>query len=137
LLTIGWFSTGRDEAARQLLQVVYRKIQSGDIKGKIVFTFSNREPGKDRDSDLFFELVRSYKIPLICFSSQKFSNSSGITLKAESEKLRAWRLEYDRQVMERLDGFRPDLCVLAGYMLIVGEEMCRRFPADLKAAGRK
>lgn len=127
MLTIGWFSTGRDEAARQLLQVVYQKIQSGDIKGRIVFTFSNREPGEDRDSDLFFELVRSYEIPLICFSSQKFKDSSGITGKAEGEKLRGWRLEYDRQVMKRLDDFHPDLCVLAGYMLIVGEEVCHRY----------
>jgi phosphoribosylglycinamide formyltransferase-1 len=126
-LTIGWFSTGRDEAARQLLQVVYQKIQSGEINGKIVFVFSNREPGEDRDSDLFFELVRSYEIPLIYFSSQKFKDSSGITGKMEDKKLHAWRLEYDRQVMRRLDGFNPDLCVLAGYMLIVREEMCRRY----------
>jgi phosphoribosylglycinamide formyltransferase 1 len=123
LLTIGWFSTGRDEAARQLLQVVYQKIQSGEINCQIVFIFSNREPGEDRDSDLFFELVRSYKIPLICFSSQKFKELPGITGKA----LHRWRLEYDREVMKRLDGFGPDLCVLAGYMLIVGEKMCRRY----------
>jgi len=123
LLTIGWFSTGRDEAARQLLQVVYQKIRSGDIKGKIVFTFSNREPGEDEESDLFFELVRSYKIPLICFSSQKFKDLPDITSKALPE----WRLEYDHEVMKRLGGFHPDLCVLAGYMLIVGKEMCRRY----------
>ena len=29
--------------------------------------------------------------------------------------------------MNRLQGFHPDLCVLAGYMLIVGEEMCQRY----------
>jgi len=123
LLTIGWFSTGRDEAARQLLQVVYQGIQSGDIKSRIVFTFSNREPGEDKESDLFFELVRSYKITLICFSSQKFKDSRGITGKA----LREWRLKYDREVIQRLDDFHPDLCVLAGYMLIVGKEMCHRY----------
>jgi folate-dependent phosphoribosylglycinamide formyltransferase PurN len=127
LLTIGWFSTGRDEAARQLLQVVYQGIQSGDIKGKIVFTFSNREPCEDKESDLFFELVLSYKITLICFSSQKFKDSSGITGKAAGKALREWRLKYDREVMKRLDGFHPDLCVLAGYMLIVGKEMCHRY----------
>jgi len=127
LLTIGWFSTGRDEAARQLLQVVYQKIQEGDIEGEIAFIFSNRESGEDKESDLFFNLVRSYNIPLICFSSQKFKGLSGITAVTDSEKLRRWRLEYDRQVMKRLHGFQPDLCVLAGYMLIVGEEMCRRY----------
>lgn len=29
--------------------------------------------------------------------------------------------------MRRIEAFQPDLCVLAGYMLIVGEEMCRRY----------
>ena len=127
MLTIGWFSTGRDEAARQLLQVVYHKIQSGEIDCQIDFIFSNREPGEDRESDSFFELVRSYKIPLICFSSQKFKDLKGITGEVEGNKLHGWRLEYDRQVMERLAACHPDLCVLAGYMLIVGEEMCRRY----------
>jgi phosphoribosylglycinamide formyltransferase-1 len=127
LLTIGWFSTGRDEAARQLLQVVYQKIEIGEIEGKIDFVFSNREPGEAKESDLFFELVRNYRIPLICFSSNKFKESKDITGKAEGDTLPEWRLEYDREVMKRLEGFRPDLCVLAGYMLIVGEEMCRRY----------
>jgi len=127
VLTIGWFSTGRDEAARQLLQVVYQKIITGEVEGKIAFVFSNREPGEAKDSDLFFELVQSYCIPLICFSSDKFKSSQDIRGKADGEALPKWRLEYDREVMKRLDGFRPDLCVLAGYMLIVGEEMCRRY----------
>ena len=123
MLTIGWFSTGRDEAARQLLQVVYQKISTGDIKGKIDFVFSNREPEEAEESDLFFELVRSYRIPLICFSSSKFKDSPDI----KGEKSPEWRLRYDREVMKRLDGFSPDLSVLAGYMLIVGDEMCHRY----------
>ena len=127
MLTIGWFSTGRDEAARQLLQVVQQKINTGEIEGEITFVFSNREPGEAGESDLFFELVRSYRIPLICLSSDKFKKSRGITSKAVGGTLPEWRLEYDREVMKRLEGFRPDLCVLAGYMLIVGEEMCRRY----------
>jgi len=127
LLTIGWFSTGRDEAARQLLQVVYQKISTGEIAGKIDFVFSNRETGEAKESDLFFELVRSYNISLICFSFNKFKESKDITGRAEGDILPEWRLEYDREVMKRLEGFRPDLCVLAGYMLIVGEEMCRRY----------
>ena len=127
MLTIGWFSTGRDEAARQLLQVVYQKINNGEIEGNIVFVFSNREPGEAKESDLFFELVQGYRIPLICFSSNKFKDLQDIRGKTDGETLPKWRLEYDREVMKRLNGFNPDLCVLAGYMLIVGEEMCRRY----------
>jgi folate-dependent phosphoribosylglycinamide formyltransferase PurN len=126
-LTIGWFSTGRDEAARQLLQVVYHNIQTGDIDGKIAFAFSNRDPGEAKQSDLFFDLVRSYDIPLICFSSDKFKATQNVMGKTDGATLPRWRLEYDREVMKKLQGFKQDLCVLAGYMLIVGKDMCQRY----------
>lgn len=127
MLTIGWFSTGRDEAARQLLQVAYQKVSTGEIKGKIAFVFSNRELGEAKESDLFLELVQDYRIPLICFSYNKFKESRDISGKIDGETLPKWRFDYDREVMKRLNGFSPDLCVLAGYMLIVGEEMCHRY----------
>jgi phosphoribosylglycinamide formyltransferase-1 len=127
LLTIGWFSTGKDEAARQLLQVVYEKIQSGEIKGSIAFVFSNRESGEAKESDLFFELVNSYHIPLVCLSSSKFEATQRVAASSKDGKLPKWRLEYDRKVMTRLQDFTVDLCVLAGYMLIVGAEMCYKY----------
>jgi len=40
---IGWFSTGRDEAARDLLEVVASHIEKGTIPGKVSLVFSNRE----------------------------------------------------------------------------------------------
>jgi phosphoribosylglycinamide formyltransferase-1 len=118
LLNIGWFSTGRDKAARQLLQAVQDKIHSGEINGEISFVFSNRETGETKESDLFFELVQSYNIPLVCFSHKK--------LKA-SGKEKDWRIKYDREANKRIEPFAPDLCVLAGYMLIVGEELCQKY----------
>jgi phosphoribosylglycinamide formyltransferase-1 len=113
---LGWFSTGRDKAARDLLTVVQRSIALGEIKAEIAFVFCNREPGEATESDLFLKLVESYGLPLVSFSYRQFKADKG-----------AERLEYDREVMKRLQGFRPDLCVLAGYMLIVGEEMCNRY----------
>ncbi|MCD6299749.1 MAG: phosphoglycerate transporter [Dehalococcoidales bacterium] len=127
LYKIGWFSTGRDEAARDLLQVVSNSIKQGEIKAEIAFVFSNREPGEAKESDLFLELARSYHIPLICSSYHKFKAGQGISITDEAGALPQWRLDYDREVMNRLQGFRPDLCVLAGYMLIVGKEMCQRY----------
>ena len=114
---LGWFSTGRDKAARDLLTIVQRSIALGETRAEIAFVFCNREPGEARESDLFLKLVKSYALPLVCFSSQRFKANKGT----------GWRLEYDREVMKRLQGFNPDLCVLAGYMLIVGEEMCQRY----------
>jgi phosphoribosylglycinamide formyltransferase-1 len=124
LLNIGWFSTGRDEAARQLLQAVQGKIRSGDINGRINFVFSNREPGEAKESDLFFELVRSYNIPLVCLSHKKFKTAKeGEDLGIKEE----WRIKYDREVDKKIESFAPDLCVLAGYMRIVGEELCQKY----------
>ena len=60
LLNIGWFSTGRDEAARQLLQAVQDKLHSGKINDEISFVFSNREPGEAKESDLFYINGRAF-----------------------------------------------------------------------------
>ena len=124
---LGWFSTGRDKAARDLLEAVQNSIQLGEIKAEIVFVFCNREPGESEESDLFFTLVEDYHIPLIYFSYQKFKPKKGAPNMDKVETLPQWRLDYDREVMARLKGFHADLCVLAGYMLIVGKEMCQRY----------
>ena len=124
---VGWFSTGRDRAARDLLEVAHGAIERGDIRAEIAFVFSNREPGESGESDRFFKLVEGYRIPLICFSYQKFKTARSATTPEQAGPLASWRLDYDREVMRRLEGFQADLCVLAGYMLIVGAEMCQRY----------
>jgi hypothetical protein len=50
---------------------VWDKIRGGGTNGKISFVLSNREPGESKETDLFFDLVRSYNIPLICLSHRK------------------------------------------------------------------
>jgi len=124
---LGWFSTGRDKAARDLLVAVNRSIKLGEIKAGIAFVFCNREPGEWQESDLFLKLVEEYHLPLICFSYQKFKARQGSPITHQAVSLPLWRLDYDREVMKRLEDFHPDLCVLAGYMLIVGKEMCQRY----------
>ncbi len=124
---LGWFSTGRDKAARDLLQAAQSSIKRGEIKAEIAFVFSDRQPGESEESDLFFKLVEDCHIPLICFSYQKFRVSKGALITGQTGTLPLWRLDYDRGVMNRLQDFHPDLCVLAGYMLIVGREICQRY----------
>jgi len=118
---IGWFSTGRGKGSRDLLTVAQESILQGKLKATIPFVFCSREPGDAPGSDQFIELVKSYNIPLVCFSSRTFQRQ----MKAAAPD--AWRLEYDRVVMQCLEGFRHDLCILAGYMLVVGREMCRQY----------
>jgi folate-dependent phosphoribosylglycinamide formyltransferase PurN len=124
---IGWFSTGRDKAARDLLETVRDSINQGEIEAEIAFVFCNREPGESEQSDLFLRLVESYHIPLVCFSYQRYKSDRGMRNPRPGEPLPQWRLDYDREVMKRLGEFKPDLSVLAGYMLITGPEMCQRY----------
>ncbi len=121
LYKIGWFSSGRGSGSRALLTAITECIKRGEIPAEIAFVFCNREPGQSQETDLFFDLVNSYQIPLVCFSSRYFRASR------DSNVMSSWRIDYDREVMRRLERFHVDLSVLAGYMLIVGEEMCRRY----------
>lgn len=125
MFKIGWFSTGRDPAARELLVEAHDRIEDGTIPGEISFVFSNREDGEFRQSDLFFELVRGFGYPLVQFSSSTFKPELRTEGRKDEEVLKQWRREYDREIMKRLEGHRMDLGILAGYMLIVGDEMCK------------
>ncbi len=41
--------------------------------------------------------------------------------------MRQWRIKYDREIMSLLNQQSSDVNVLAGYMLIVGDEMCEKY----------
>jgi folate-dependent phosphoribosylglycinamide formyltransferase PurN len=115
---LGWFSTGRGEGSRNLLRAVWDSIARSEIKAEISFVFSNREYGQAEGSDAFIQQVEGYGIPLICVSSKKFREEYGDE----------WRPRFEEEAMRGLEGHSADLVVLAGYMLIAGAEMCRRFP---------
>ncbi len=121
MLNIGWFSTGRGEGSRGLMRFVQDKILRGQLDARIEFVFSNREPGEAEGSDEYFKLVSSYELPLATLSSTKFR-------RARSGRFADHRDEYDQQVMGLLKPFSPDICVLAGYMLIASGAMCRAYP---------
>lgn len=126
---LGWFSTGRGPGSRGLLAAVNDAIRRGEINAKIDFVFCSREVGEVEGSDEFLRLVESYNLPLVPVSYQKFRKAHVRHLADKTDKnaLPEWRLEYDRTIMAKLEKYNPDLCVLAGYMLVVGREMCARY----------
>jgi folate-dependent phosphoribosylglycinamide formyltransferase PurN len=124
---LGWFSTGRGKGSRGLLKAVHDSIESGEIEAEIAFVFCSREYGETEATDIFLRMVEDYHISLITFSYQKFKSRAKSADSGEKNTLPSWRLDYDREGMARLEGFHPDLCVLAGYMLIVGSEMCQKY----------
>ena len=122
---LGWFSTGRGKGSQGLLKAVHDSIQAGEINTEIEFVFCSREHGEAEATDTFLKMVEDYHLPLATYSYRKYK--AGRVDTDPEENLASWRLDYDREVMKRLRGFQPDLCVLAGYMLIVGKEMCQQY----------
>ena len=122
MLRIGWFSTGRGEGSRGLLTFIKDAIAQGRLNAEIEFVFSNREPGEAEGSDQFFDLVRGYRLPLVTLSSTRYRREHG------GGPIAQHRLGFDREVIRLLEPYRPDVCALAGYMLICSGEMCRRYP---------
>ncbi len=113
---IGWFSTGRDEAARNLLTVAYER--RNDLGVYIPFVFSNWERGENgknyEERQKFVELVDSYRIPFVAISWLKFREKYG-------EKQHD---EYGKAMQEVLQEFPNKLDVLAGFMLWVPDNVC-------------
>lgn len=122
MLRLGWFSTGRGEGSRGLLRFIHDAIERGRLDAEIEFVFSNREPGEAEGSDQFFELVRSYGLPLVTLSSNRYRRENG------GGPISRHRLGFDREVIRLLERYDPDVCALAGYMLICSGDMCRRYP---------
>ncbi len=141
MFRIGWFSTGRDKAARDLLKTVVKKITPAYAKAltsaiasadrpvdkkneipntEISFVFSNYEEGENPENDKFFALLRKYQFLSVTLSSAKFKPD------LRKENLGKWRAEYHHQVIKLIEKYPVDLIILAGYMLIVSAEICQK-----------
>lgn len=122
---IGWFSTGRDAAARDLFNAAHSAMLSESIPAQISYVFCNRKKGEAAESDRFIQLIGSAKLPLVTFSSADFQ--PGLRQHpGEPKTSDEWRRSYHHEVIEQIADLDADICVLAGYMLIVSAEMCQR-----------
>lgn len=127
MFKIGWFSTARGISSRILLDSIVKEINNKSLDVRIEFVFCSRERGESDNTDHFLDRVQANGIPLTCLSVRNAANKHGQQIKVPDGVVPQWRLEYDRQVMAALYQFKPDLCLLAGYMLIVGPEMCDKY----------
>jgi len=121
---IGWFSTGRGQGSMNLLNAMVKAVSDGEVNGKLAFVVCSREQGEAEGSDRYIQQVQEYGIPLVTFSSKKFMPELRKAGKADPDVMRQWRIAYDREVMQHMEGVQADIIVLAGYMLVVGEEIC-------------
>jgi phosphoribosylglycinamide formyltransferase-1 len=129
---VAWFSTGRDQAALDLLAFILKEREKGNVSIDIPFVFSNRDLGEAPLSDQFLNYVTDQGLPLITFSSARFNpdlRGRGLARAHEGDEtlLTEWRESYDREIAARLSGHAFDLIFLAGYMLVVGPSLCEKF----------
>jgi len=122
MLRLGWITTGRGEGSLGFLQTVISAIENGDLEASIEFVFSNREYGEGKGSDKLFNFVEGKEIPLVNFSSSRYRRENG------GGNWSKFRESYHLEVLERLADFHPQVSVLAGYLLITGQEMIKKMP---------
>ncbi|WP_038056587.1 formyltransferase family protein [Thermodesulfobacterium hydrogeniphilum] len=117
---LGWFTTGRDEAAIDLLKIVFSYIKTGFIPAKISYVFISKDKGENSISDRLITLAeKEMGLQVICFSALKFEPE----LRKNDKDL--WRDKYHKEVLKRLPE-DIDFGILAGYMWIVSSEFCKR-----------
>jgi len=102
VLRVGWFSTGNGKGSYNLLR--YVKEAMGD-EIEIPFCVTDRSPGDAEGSDKFFKLLKEYKI-----------QRCTINLSPGSKHLVGIYLDV-------LETYRPEVCVLGGYMKIIPSEV--------------
>jgi phosphoribosylglycinamide formyltransferase-1 len=122
-VNIGWLSTGRDPAARNLLADIVGRAGLDEIPLDIKVVFCDREPGESAESDLFLALADDLGFSSVCLSSAR----SWQMAQAASTPRDEWRADFHERAMLLLEPFALDVLVLAGYMLIVSPSMCARY----------
>lgn len=122
-MRIGWLSTGRDQAACNLLADVVARARRDGVDLDIGAVFCDREAGEAPESDRFLDLVRRLGFPCVTLSSA----ASWATARARDTSREAWRDAYHQQVMDLLAPFGLGVLVMAGYMLVASPAMCRTY----------
>ncbi|MEK6692394.1 MAG: formyltransferase family protein [Nitrospirota bacterium] len=121
-MKFGIWTTGRDEAALELLKAIYSATKGGTVKGGISYIFCNRERGEGVWSDAIINWCKETSIPIVGFSSSKY--------KPDLKKIdyEEWRRRFHEEARELLSGLYEDVRVLVGYMLILDADSCRDKP---------
>jgi phosphoribosylglycinamide formyltransferase-1 len=127
MYAIGWFSTGRGQGSLNLLHAIVGAVRDGRVPARIAYVFCSRELGDAEGSDRYLHQVRDYGLPCVCLSSKRFEPELRRTGRTDPAALLAWRTAYDRAVMERIGELRAQLCIMAGYMLVTGPDLCRAY----------
>ncbi len=123
MISFGWFSSGRDQAAVDLFSAALDHMESGFIPACLAYVFCDRAPGETTASDRFLAAVKARGLPLVTHSSgalRQLIREGGLGQEAAREA-------FDAEVIGRVREYETRVVVLAGYMLIISPLLCRTF----------
>ena len=118
---IGWFTTARGPGSFNLFKTMMDSIKDGTIDAKISFVFINREVKGNQFRMKLIGMAEEAGIPVIILPSDTFEPE------LKEKDLPAWRDAYGKAMREQISKYPMDFGALAGYMLILDPETCRRY----------
>jgi phosphoribosylglycinamide formyltransferase-1 len=118
---IGWFTTARGPGSFNLFKTMMNSIENGTIDAKISFVFINREVKGNQYRMRLIAMAEEAGIPVILLPSDDFEPN------LKKRDLSAWRDVYGKAMREQISKYPMDFGALAGYMLILDPETCRRY----------
>lgn len=127
-LRLAWFASARGTSSRLLLGEALGAIAEGRLDAEIVCVFCNRERGRSANTDAFLDDVEAAGLPLIASSSREWRRQVGGAISDPRSMLAPWRRDYDADALARIQRYRPDAAMLAGYMLVTTEVLCEALP---------
>ena len=121
MLKIGWFSTGNGKGSLGFISFLLNQINKKSLNASLEFVFCNREFGEAAGSDEYINYVTENNINLVTLSSNNFQKKNKYNKFSDCREL------YDKEVLKLISEYEVDIIVLAGYMLILSEDLCTRF----------
>ena len=117
---IGWFTTARGPGSLNLFKTMMEHIKDGSIDAEISFVFINREVKGNQFRMKLIGMAQDAGIPVIILPSDTFEPD------LKRADLSAWRNAYGRAMREQISKYPMDFGTLAGYMLVLDPETCRK-----------
>jgi len=117
---IGWFTTARGPGSYNLFNTMMESMKKGEIKAKLSFVFINRDVKGNQYRMKIIEMAKERGIPVIILPSDTFRPE------LKEKDIGAWRDAYGKELRQSISKHEMDFGVLAGWMLIIDPETCRK-----------
>ena len=128
-MKLAYFTSARGTGSRNLFQTTMSAVNSGHLNAEIACVVCNREQGQSPNTDAFFNEVQQHNIPLVAQSSRDWRKRvNGEISQNPHARIASWRNDYDSKLLERILPYKPDIALLAGYMLVITEPLVNALP---------